>query len=223
MPRASIDITGQRFGRLVAIRMTAKSSVGPPQRGEMWLLRCDDGNEIEAIKANVLSGRTRSCGCLQAETCGKGHTIHGHAGAGVSSEYNSWRAMHQRCSNPNHKSYKNWGGRGITVCERWESFENFLSDMGLKPSPEHTLHRVDGDDNYKPGNVRWALPVEQANNTSRNRLITMAGETHTEAEWCRDLGVSKQVLLNRIGRWSPEILAMWVRIRREKLVEETAA
>jgi len=124
--------------------------------------------------------------------------------------------MHTRCSNPNYIYYKNYGGRGITVCERWEnSFENFYADMGSRPGPEHEIDRIDNNEGYEPGNCRWALPVINSNNKRNNRRIAMAGETHTEAEWCRDLDVHPLVLRNRVDRWSPEILALWVRIRRE--------
>jgi hypothetical protein len=91
----------------------------------------------------------------------------------------------------------------------------FWLTLAPKPTPEHEIDRIDNDGNYEPGNCQWATKAEQANNTSNNHCITMGGETHTEAEWCRDLEVNRWVLHNRIERWSPEILAVWVRIRRE--------
>lgn len=115
---------------------------------------------------------------------------HGHAGKHVkTSEYNIWRAMRARCANPKNPDYKSYGGRGISVCERWQDFSIFLSDMGERPSKNHSLDRIDNDGNYEPGNVRWATIQEQASNTSRSvavvrsdgaqfRTITEAGE-HT--------------------------------------------
>jgi hypothetical protein len=91
----------------------------------------------------------------------------------ISSEYLVWCHIHTRCNNPKNKDWANYGGRGITVCERWDDFENFLADMGLKPSPKHQIDRIDNDGNYEPSNCRWATKVQQANNTRRNRSLTI--------------------------------------------------
>jgi hypothetical protein len=156
---------------------------------------------------------------LYAETRregGKQNTTHGHTvGLAPSSEYLSWIEMRRRCSNPDRPEYPNYGGRGITVCERWNSYELFLLDMGPKPSPRHEIDRINNEGNYEPSNCRWALPQVQANNRRNNHRIMMAGETHTEAEWCRDLGVTPDVLFNHLN-WNPELLSRWVRLRRER-------
>jgi hypothetical protein len=123
--------------------------------------------------------------------------------------------MHDRVSGKTQDSYRHYGERGITIDPRWNIFENFLADMGPKPSPQHQLDRIDVNGNYEPGNCRWVTPIEQQNNKRTNHRIMMAGETHTEAEWCRDLGVTRDVLFNHLN-WHPELLSRWVRLRRER-------
>ena len=160
MGRKLLDITDQRFGRLVVIE--------PRQahRYTGWLCRCDCGNTIITDGSQLRSGKTSSCGCLAFESCqqlGK-RTKHGHA-APVTSEYMAWHTMKARCYNPNYHRFKDWGGRGIIVCNEWlHNFAAFLSHVGLKPSPKHSLDRIDVNGNYEPGNVRWATAKEQANN-----------------------------------------------------------
>lgn len=126
---------------------------------------------------------------------------HGHATAGKPSpEYVSWACMIQRCTNPNTKTYHRYGGRGITVCERWLSFENFLADMGTRPAPGHSIERIDNDGNYEPGNCRWATRSDQMKHTSRTRLITAFGKTQTFSDWCKELSISKGTLHKRLAK-----------------------
>jgi hypothetical protein len=217
---ANVDITNQKFGRLIALYMTDKGST-EPRRDQRWLFRCDCGNEVEALKWSVRNGLTRSCGCLQrdvARRTGKQSASHGHTRGGKRSpEYSSWRSMHDRCGNPKATGYERWGGRGITVCERWHDFEAFLSDMGSRPSLQHELDRINNNGNYEPGNVRWATPVEQNNNTSANRLLTIGGRAATIAEHARAASIPYKVLHKRVNDgWSPEILAALLRIYRER-------
>lgn len=112
--------------------------------------------------------------------------------------------MKTRCTNPNAKDYKHYGGRGIRVCARWlHSFENFLSDVGLKPTPKHTLDRINGDDDYRPGNVRWATQREQTSHTRQSRLITYRGQTFPITEWARRLNIPRECLAHRLNLgWS---------------------
>jgi hypothetical protein len=118
-------------------------------------------------------------------------------------EYCCWQAMIQRCINPHRRGYENYGGRGISVCDRWRtSFENFTADMGPRP-PGHSLDRIDNDGNYEPGNCRWATNTVQLRNRGNNRLVTFNGETLTISEWAEKLNVHKNTLTNRIDRgWS---------------------
>lgn len=161
---------GKRFGRLVVV-----GSAAPLENGRSrWLCRCDCGVEKEVSASCLSQGRTKSCGCLRRENAAKrspkanaARTKHGHAREDKGDRhplYRTWQGMRERCRDPGNVSYKYYGGRGITVCERWESFENFLADMGEKPSPDLTLDRIDNDGNYEPGNCRWATPEQQTKN-----------------------------------------------------------
>ena len=119
-------------------------------------------------------------------------------------EYNAWINMKDRCFNPNHKKYPNWGGRGITVCDRWLNFKNFLADMGLKPTPKHSIDRIDNDGDYCLENCRWATKAEQQNNKRNNKpLITIENDTRTIAQWTEKMGYGEMVINNRLNLgWS---------------------
>ena len=119
-----------------------------------------------------------------------------------SKEYGIWVSMRNRCSNPNVKAYANYGGRGIKVCDRWQSFENFYADMGARPDGM-TLERIDNDGDYEPSNVRWATRAEQANNKRNNRLLSFDGVTKTLAQWADGLGVSHATLVMRLKQGWP--------------------
>jgi hypothetical protein len=160
MPNA-IDITNQRFGLLVAIRPTAKrnssGSIG-------WLCKCDCGNTCIITVGDLNWGSYRSCGCK------RGYHTHGYTkGRKRQPLWVTWQGMLQRCYDPNNIAYERYGGRGIRVCKRWRhSFENFLADVGERP-PGHSIDRINNSGNYKPGNVKWSTPKEQANNRRRRR------------------------------------------------------
>lgn len=162
-----IDMTGQRFGKLLVQR---RSPVNSTQNAAQWLCKCDCGNETTVIGILLRNGRTRSCGCLHADQMValvvRG-TKHGHATKGITPTYHTWASMLARCENPNNTRYADWGGRGIRVCDRWHDFRNFLSDMGEKPKA-HSIDRINNDGNYEPGNCRWATMREQ----NRNRRNT---------------------------------------------------
>lgn len=154
-----LELAGQRFGRLHVIGL---DDVHDGQT--MWLCECDCGKTTAVIGKVLTRGDTRSCGCLASENSRVMHLTHGHSRP-RSAEYGIWRAMHTRCENPNFVHFANYGGRGIKVCKRWQKFENFLADMGLRPSPQHSIDRYpDHDGDYKPSNTRWATRKQQANN-----------------------------------------------------------
>jgi hypothetical protein len=141
---------------------------------------------------------------------GNTHSLHhGHTRGGVfTPEYKAWDSMKQRCSNPKVASFKDYGGRGIRVCDRWlRSFEAFFADVGPRPSAKHSLDRFpDNDGNYEPGNVRWATPEEQQNNRRKTVFLEAMGKTQSFAEWVRETGLPADTLWRRINvwKWSPE-------------------
>lgn len=173
-----LQLAGQRFGRLVALR-----DVGSACQQRLWHCRCDCGDEVTVMARSLRSGNTKSCGCWNRErasaamsrrniTHGGAHHAHRHP------LYQTWLSMRQRCTNPNVNNYHRYGGRGITVCTRWQDFAAFLSDVGERPSPQHSLDRIQNDGNYEPGNVRWATRVEQARNSRMTPLRRAASRAN---------------------------------------------
>lgn len=192
------NLTGMIFGQLTVIAYAGKRG-----RYTMWLCRCKCGKETQAIVSNLCSGGTQSCGCLQRKKTVECSRTHGYCGT---PEYVTWRSMKQRCGDPSQISYDDYGGRGITVCDRWrDSFEAFLADMGERPSKNHSIDRVDNSKGYSKSNCRWATNKEQGRNTRRNRMLTLNGRTLCVAEWAERLGMSDATILSRLGRgWSVE-------------------
>lgn len=154
---------GDVFGRL-----TVKSSAGFYGGHPLWFCECICGGTATARQGNLVHDQTKSCGCLRKDNHWK---THGYAGKIRTPEYRAWHNMRSRCSNSKEKSYHNYGGRGIRVCERWSQFENFILDIGPRPSSEHSLDRIDNNGNYEPSNCRWATRSEQIKNQRPRSVI----------------------------------------------------
>lgn len=185
-----IDLTGRKFGRLTVRALLPKD--GGPER--KWSCLCDCGNEYVTRGVNLRRGHATSCGCKQAEIRTEFKTRwvkHGQrrgrsVGEKESPTYASWYSMRRRCAAKTGKYFEWYGARGITVCERWSTFENFLADMGVRPDGK-TLDRIDVNKGYESTNCRWATPREQRNNRRDTKLYTYAGKTMCLTDWIREI------------------------------------
>ena len=189
MPKI-VDLTGQRFGRLAVIECVGVNK----RHSTVWRVICDCGNEKIVPQPRLARGATRSCGCLARDT----HTKHGQCGTPT---YHSWADMKKRCTNPKQVRFERYGGRGISVCQHWQDFANFLSDMGNKPSRKYTIDRIDNDGHYScghceeciknkwPANCRWITKSQQGKNRSYNVFLTHDGITLCLADWAEKLGM----------------------------------
>lgn len=199
------DLTNVRFGRLLVIKRAGRYG-----SQATWLCKCDCGNERVVVSQTLRIGATRSCGCLRNEMRSDANRTHGKTDT---PEYGVWCRMHSRCYNPKLERYPNYGGRGIKVCERWFSFENFLADMGTRPGPKFSIDRKDNDKDYTPDNCRWATNKQQARNTSRNHLLTLGEETRCLSEWAEIGGMDESALRGRLNDGWPLEMAVKTPVR----------
>ena len=198
-PKNFKDLTGLKFHRLtVMFRSESKF-----KHRTRWACKCDCGKQTEVDGCHLKNGHTKSCGCFAAENTGNINRTHGLTS---SKEYQIWNKIKWRCDPKNicHET-RNYSQRGIMCCERWMKFENFLDDMGLKPSPHHTVERINNDDGYSPENCRWATRKEQGNNRRGNRVITWNGMSKTLQQWAEFTGFKRERIANRLNKgWPPE-------------------
>lgn len=193
---------GKKYGRLFTLEET--------RRGIhlCYKCRCDCGNTLVVRSSQLATRHTQSCGCLKKEMMVARNTIHGCCiRKNRTPAYDTWANMIQRCHNPKTKRFQNYGGRGITVCEKWRiSFADFLNDMGNPPSDRHSIERLDNDKGYFKSNCVWATDEEQANNKRTNRFITFRKQTKTVAQWTRELGFKTHLIRDRLRyRWPLEL------------------
>lgn len=196
------DLTGLRFGKIVVLDFAGRLKV-KGGTGALWRYRCDCGI-IKIGRACDIKLAT-SCGCRRKETLRKLFTTHGETRDNKpTAEYRCWAHIISRCENPKVKAYKDYGGRGISVCPRWRySFESFLSDMGRRPSPRHSIERVDNDKEYSPKNCMWMLRSRQACNRRNSRWLTYKGKKMILADWAREIQIPYRALWSRLrAGWS---------------------
>ncbi len=203
MPRVSRPVLpGERFNRLTLVSLDHRDRDKKPY----WLCQCDCGDTKVIALRHLQSGGTKSCGCYHSDAL-RSRATHGHTTNGrKTSTYLSWREMFVRCYRKTSSEFKNYGARGITVCDRWKTFEVFFSDMGEKPTPKHSIDRYpDNNGNYEPGNCRWATSTEQNRNRRSNRYVTAFGRTQLLTDWSKEFGIPMNRLGSRLDRgWEPE-------------------
>ena len=207
----ALDLTGQRFGRYTVLEKAPKRASG----GTYWVCKCDCGNVREVSTAHLRRGDSKSCGCLRADTCGQMFTTHGLSKHPL---HKVWEAMLERCDYPNNKRYRNYGGRGITVCDEWrDDFKTFYDwSIAHGYAEGLTIDRIDVNGDYEPTNCRWVTWKDQSNNTTTNRYITYGNKTQTLTQWSEELGINKTTLRDRLeSGWSVE-KAFTTPLRRTK-------
>lgn len=198
MPKKHTIIPGTRYGMLTVLK-----DLGLINKYTMILVRCDCGEERKVRYSGLRSGNSTSCGRCSLVKHGYAHNHHPEPIK--KSTYRIWCGIIQRCTNPNATHYKSYGGRGVLICERWREFENFIADMGTRPTVRHSIERVNVNGNYDPSNCKWALPDEQARNRRNVRQIEYNGEVKTIADWARAIKVSERCLGMRLrSGWSVE-------------------
>lgn len=199
-----IDLTNQEFGRLTVLyRYGSRPQPSGKGTDAVWWTKCICGTEGPVLGTLLRYGKTQSCGCLRREMVAAKNTTHGKADTRT---YSIWCAMKTRCANPNNIAFENYGGRGISVCERWEqSYEAFEADMGIVPD-QHSIEREDNKKGYEPGNCVWATSTEQGQNKRNSRRYLYGGLNLTASEWYEQTGIPAKIIADRIRKngWSVE-------------------
>jgi hypothetical protein len=212
--RQARDLSGQRFGRWTVIERDLSAPYGAGCHPRWWC-RCDCGTMRSIDGPSLSRGMTKSCRCIVSEITTARNTTHGGTGT---PEYWAWTSMIQRCTNPKIRNYSSYGGRGISVCPEWMDFATFLADMGMRPSPKHSIERRDNSAGYSKANCYWATKDAQNRNTRQNHKLTYNGQTKTITEWARDVGLNHETLCARINLhgWSIEEALTTPVLRRKR-------
>ena len=201
LPRRVKDLRGQQFGRLTVVDFAGIHTFPRGERATKWVCLCECATHITVLAPALRSKNTQSCGCLQREQASLANKRHGMTKTKI---HLRWRGMIGRCENPNHIGYKNYGGRGIYVCERWRmSFLNFLADMGYPPTSNHSIERRDNNGHYSPDNCYWATAKQQNRNSRHNHLLRYNGETLCVSEWAEKTGIKIRTIQWRIAAKRP--------------------
>lgn len=192
-----LDLIGHRFGCLSVIGFSGLHT--PPSGGAKtkWTCLCDCGRKVSVFGSSLTQGNSKSCGCIARRSTAERNKSHGMS---KTKTYRIWQAMLNRCRNPRMAMYPRYGGRGIRVCDRWASFENFFSDMGECPV-RMSIDRIDNDANYEPGNCRWADRRTQNRNKSNNRIVSHDGRKMCLTDWAESLSMDQSSLAERIQKW----------------------
>lgn len=192
-----VDLTGERFLRITVLSRDGSRISSAGRAEAMWRCVCDCGNTFSAATGILRNGHKKSCGCLSSESRKEKATTHGFCGTRT---YASWKSMITRCTNENTPNYARYGAKGISVCDRWLMFENFLADMGERPDNK-TLDRFpDSNGNYEPGNCRWATLKQQCENRRSTRWIEHDGTRLSVSEWAKRLGINTATLIQSLNK-----------------------
>lgn len=214
---------GLVVGRLTLVRRESIWIESQGRKNTFWICDCSCGKTSLRINAaglfKAVAGKpgTYSCKCLQKELISKRSRVHNetHYGKSSTPEYTTWCHMRRRCSSHASQDFFRYGGRGIKICERWNDYRLFLADMGRKPSPNHSIERIDNAGNYDPNNCRWASKSEQARNTRRNRVIEIDGVKKILVEWSEMSGVNGPVILRRLKMGWDAKRAVFEKVRKK--------
>lgn len=203
MGKPKEDLSGKTFNYLTVLEFDKIKLSERNNSQYMWKCKCICGKIVSVLKSNLERGSIKSCGCRKSENISIARKIHGLT---KTKEYSSFNKMRHRCLNKNNPRYKDYGERGITVCNEWlNSFETFLEDMGKSPSTKHSLERINNDLGYSKENCRWATNEEQANNKRSNRFITYNNETLTVSQWAHKFNVAPIFIFKKLYKEENEI------------------
>lgn len=199
----TIDLTDQRFGRLVVTKLGEQKVLPSGQKMRTWVCTCDCGNTVTVYQQHLRRGDTKSCGCYRLENSTNIHTTHGETKTRL---YKTWDMMRQRCFNPNDHSYRYYGAKGITICEEWNdflAFKQWALENGYKDNL--TIDRIDVYGNYEPSNCRWSDSYTQANNKTTSRYLEYNGKKQTITQWAKELNIPMETLYRRVTKLNWDI------------------